>query len=191
MIRILFGALASAVILTVWGALAWTAIGLHEPSMHALTDESGVRAVLRETAPESGAYFLPGMPHDPSDAAALEAWEAHHREGPVAFIVVHPDGLEPMAPSVFLRGFVNALAQGLLASLFLAVAATNLPRYVQRVAFTTALGLFVALAADVTYEVYMYFPGDYTSAMVFDRLIGWLLVGLALAAILRPRPARA
>ena len=49
------------------------------------------------------------------------------------------------------------------------------------------LGLFAALVTHVAYLNWMWFPVDHTLAMSADVVIGWLLAGLAMAAIVGPQ----
>ena len=52
------------------------------------------------------------------------------------------------------------------------------------------LGLFAALVTHVAYLNWMWFPVDHTLAMSANVVIGWLLAGLAMAAIVgRRKPA--
>ena len=186
MTRMLIATVAGAAVLFFWSFIAWTVLPLHDASIR----DPGAAAPALETAlrslPEDGAYFIPYISReDMADETTEHAWRARHETGPVGVLMVVPGGASPMAPSMFMRGALNCLASSLLAVVLLTVAAFRLRGSVQRVAFVTALGLFSSLAADLAYQVWMYFPADYTTAMVVDRLLGWLLVGLVHAAIIR------
>jgi hypothetical protein len=71
----------------------------------------------------------------------------------------------------------------------LAQAAGALASYGAKVLFVALLGLLPGLDVDVGYWNWYGFPGDYTLAVMADHVLGWLLAGLVLAAIIK-RPAR-
>ncbi len=71
------------------------------------------------------------------------------------------------------------LAALLLANISVTVFAT-------RVALVGALGLLSALEVHGSYWNWYGFPADYTLAASVDLVIGWLLVGVTLAMILKP-----
>jgi hypothetical protein len=52
-------------------------------------------------------------------------------------------------------------------------------------------GLFTVLMTDVTLWDFMYYPLDYTLVMAADHLVGTALVGLIVAAIVKPSPSPA
>ena len=191
MTRIAIAGFLAAVILFVWNALAWMVLSMHASSLRPLPNERAVVEALRESHHESGAFFFPSPSHDPdadeqAQEAAMDAFLEAHRQGPVGMLVYNAEGLEPLAPSTFLRGFVLDLLSGLLAATLLAAAAARLRSYGGRVLFVAALGVFVGLVSDLGYWNWMHFPTEYSFVMAADRTIGWLLVALVAAAVVRP-----
>jgi len=51
------------------------------------------------------------------------------------------------------------------------------------------LGIFVSIVAHLTYWNWMGFPLDYTIAMMVDVIVGWILAGLGIAAVVKEKAA--
>lgn len=91
-----------------------------------------------------------------------------------------------MNSRVMATGFIIDLLATLLAATLLFSAARGCCRsYLQRVGFVTGLGVFVGLVGHASYWNWMHFPADYTLAFIVDVVIGWTLVGLVMAAIVK------
>jgi hypothetical protein len=58
--------------------------------------------------------------------------------------------------------------------------------YLPRVGVVALLGVFAALVTHLAYWNWMTFPLDHTIAMAIDVVIGWIVAGLVIAAIVRP-----
>jgi hypothetical protein len=190
--RIIIGGLVGGIILFAWGAIAWMVAPLYSAQFKVLPNEDAVRAVLREGVTEHAMFGVPGMDYSrqrqASDHQAMcDAFMQKHREGPVALLVVDPRGSDPMAPAVFLRGVGLQVLVALIGAWLLAKAGTGLAGYGSRVQFVTVLGLFASLLIDGAYWNWFSFPASYTVTALADHTIGWLLVGLALAGIVKPR----
>lgn len=189
MTRVIIGAFVGAIVLFVWGFAYWVFASWVLLPQHELADQDQVRTVLMENAPESGVYWLPAQPHpgDELDAAALEAaTEGHaerHREGPLAFIALRRDGAEPMDPSMLIKGFGINFLSVLVAALLLAGA--RRPSFSSRVLFVFGLGVLVSSSVHLVSWNFMYHPMDFTLFRIGDSLIGWLLVGVVLAVLMK------
>ena len=91
-----------------------------------------------------------------------------------------------MNAGVLGTGFVIDLLAALLAACLLSSIGPCGRNYWCRVGFVTGLGIFVALVGHLSYWNWMHFPLGYTVAFMIDVTVGWLLAGLAIAAIIRP-----
>lgn len=183
--RILIAAVAGAVILFIYGMVSWMVIPFHNATVNAANDEPGLAAALREHAPRSGFYVVPAM----SGGTSSEAWSdmvARHEAGPIAAISVRHEGATPMSPGVMGRGMAINFVSALLVAFMLSWAAPRLAGYGQRLVFVFLLGVLIAIQSDFNYANWMWFPFDHTLAMALDDILGWLFVGLAQAAIIKP-----
>lgn len=194
MLRILLAGLAGAVVVFVWGMLVWMALPLHDQSVRRLPDEEAVAQALSEQELATGLYVLPSMPEHDADSSAEEAarvneqWMERHREGPVASIFYKRRGGEPMSAGVLGAGLAIDFLAALIAA-YLVSLCDGCRHYLPRVGVVALLGVFAALVTHVAYWNWMAFPLDHTIAMTVDVVIGWILAGLVVAAIVRPGKA--
>jgi hypothetical protein len=66
--------------------------------------------------------------------------------------------------------------------------AASIGSYLGRVLFVAGLGLFLAVAMDAQNWNWMHFPPDWTRGFVLDHLGGMAACGVALGAIVKPKP---
>lgn len=194
MMRIIVAGVLGAVVLFLWGFLYWVQLSwVLVPYKH-MADEAAVVEVLRENLPESGMYWFPMPRHDPDATAeekqaAQEAFEEAHRRGPLGAVSYHAEGSEPMEIGVLVKGFVIEFASALLASILLCCACGR-RGYAARVAFVFGLGLFICVSVHLIGWNYMLDPLEFTLLKIGDSVVGWLLAGLVIAAVVKP-PAEA
>ncbi len=188
--RVLIAAIFSGIVLMMWGFAFWTASPVPQQFLKSLPDAANVVAAIRDSGAESGVYVYPGSEGmDSSDQAALEAWQERHREGPIAHIFLQSEGTEPMAPSVFLMGYLHFAVSALVAATLLAVVVDKLPSYLARVAFVAGCGLFAAVVLGLSDPIWYYHPWGYHLMQASFVVIGWVLAGLVIGAIVRPAKA--
>lgn len=182
-----------AVVLFLWGFVYWVHLsGALVPYKH-MTDEAAVVEVLQENLTETGIYLFPMPEHDPDPnatadekKAANEAYAERHREGPLGAVSYLVEGREVMPPSKLAKGFVINFASALIASIMLCCACGR-RGYAARVAFVFGLGLFVAVSVHLIARNYLFDPLDFTLLKIGDSIVGWLLAGLVIAAVVKPR----
>jgi hypothetical protein len=180
--RTLFAGLAGGIILFIWGALAWTVLPLHNPSLHNIANEDAVINTLRANIDTKGVYIFPGMPHDQGQAA-MDVAMKKYQQGPVGMIIFDPKGSNPMMPGQMIVGLIISILSALIAIWFLSRSTAAASGYLARVAFFGMFGLFISVFAHLTSWNWMGYPFDYISAWIIDTIIGWLLAGIGITAI--------
>ena len=189
MIRLLAGAALSAVVLFVWGFVFWAASGVMYQFLSPLPDEGEVAEALQKRNLESGTYLIP-FPARGADAQARADFRDRSIRGPLVEIVYHKEGVDPADPQPYVAGFCQFLAASLVAGVLLILAQPGLRPYPARVLFVALLGVFASVAVAFSKPVWFHHPWPaalYESAYV---VVGWLLAGLAMAAVIRPaKPA--
>lgn len=187
MTRIITAGVVGAVVYYVWGMLAWMAVPLHTPTIHALPAEQTIIDALTAQNLESGVYVIP-YSENPADMSDPESeFMKRHTAGPIFSIYYQKQGAAPMNAGVLGTGFVIDLLAALLAACLLSSIGPCGRSYWCRVGFVTGLGIFVALVGHLSYWNWMHFPLGYTVAFMIDVTVGWLLAGLAIAALIRPQ----
>jgi hypothetical protein len=170
--RITLAALAGGAILFVWAAAAWMVLPLHS-SIKPLPDEKAVLSSMERANAPRGIYFVGGEEKSP---------------GPQALVVYTPH-TEAMTGRQLMRSFAFDLVAAFAVAWLLSRATAM--SFAKRVVFVVvAGGLLAAVIVDLPNWNWFAYPADYTLASAANKLIGWVLAGLALAAIVR-RPAAA
>ena len=183
--QVLIAGVVGGLILWVWGFLAWAILPLHTPSMHNIQTEDPVIEVMQNSMQTEGVYVFPAMPADMSDEAGHEAWVSKHKRGPVGMIIYNPDGSDPMMPSQMVVGFLIFVITASIAAWFLSRSTAAASPYMARVAYCGMIGIFISFISHLTAWNWMGFPFVYTSAMMIDSVLGWLLTGFGIAGIVK------
>ncbi len=191
--QILLSGLLGAVILFVWSFLAWTIIPIHTPTLRTIQNEDSVIAVMKKSMPEKGVYNFPAMPAVTPEMskeekdAVMKKMEDKALRGPVGMIVYDPQGAGFMTPAETATGFVLFFITAALAAWFLQRSTAAAGPYLVRVVFCGMLGIFLSVAVYLSEWNWMGYPADYTVGLIMDAVIGWLLAGLGIAAIIKAK----
>jgi len=188
--KVLLGGMAGGVALFVWSIVAWTLLPLHSPSTRRLPAEDQVVAALVTAQTPAGFFVIPGL-HEPSGSskeqqeAAMKAWEDRAGHGPVATLVYNPAG---RSPSRMFWPMIRGLSLALACTLFSAwvLSRARIASHLGRVAFVLGMGSFAWFLGPAMQWNWFGYPGGYTLAMLTDAVIGWAIVGVVQAGILRP-----
>jgi hypothetical protein len=188
--KIILGALVGGIILFVWSWLAWVVLPLHVASMRPIENEDRVTEVLQSNLGVHGVYLYPSMARDEEISAeeqktATEEWEKKYERGPVGMIIYNPRGSDPNMPSQMAAGFVIDLAAALMAVWLLSRSTAFAASFVARVAYCGMLGILISVFAHLMNWNWLGYPLDYTTAMIADTVVGWLLAGIGIAAIVK------
>lgn len=118
--------------------------------------------------------------------AAMKAFGASAAQRPYAFVVFQPQGRDTMAGfgGLLARQAASDIAAALLAAF---IAAAVVGSRMKRVLVVAAMGLFAWLAMAVPYWNWYRFPADFIGAALVEQLVGWVLGGVAIAFVLKPR----
>ncbi|MBI4548255.1 MAG: hypothetical protein HY707_09760 [Ignavibacteriae bacterium] len=182
--KIILAAITGGIILWVWGFLAWVVFPLHKPSIRNISNEDAVIEVLRTNMDAKGVYIFPGMPAD-YNQASMEAYTQKYMRGPMGMIIYDPQGSDPMMASQFINGLIIFIISAFLAAWFLSRSTAAASSYFARVLFCGMLGIVVSVFTYLSAWNWMGYPLDYTTAMMIDAIVGWLLAGFGIAAIVK------
>jgi hypothetical protein len=181
MIKLVLGTFLSALAIFAFGAVFWMS-PIHEPYVgKTKSGDEAVGRFLREEFPQAGYYRIPGVQANDDETVRL------HRAGPVATIHFRPEGVEPMAPSVMIRGFLHGWVTVALLALVLRLATPA--TYGSRVLLVAVAG-----AAGVVYTrlgdgIWWFQPWPWLILTAAYGFAVFLIAGLVLAAFVKPTPA--
>ncbi len=193
--RVILGSILTALVVFIWGAVAWTVLQPYNDAFLQMSDEAAVSAVLNEQLPESGAYFLPPMPVDAPNAteeekaATMDAFVARHERGPLGLILFHKSGEPLMEPMLLVRGFAIQAGAAFLMALALSIA--RVPSFFGRYGIVLLMALFAVTMTHAVNWNFLRFPDAFTLVLIADGLVAWGLGGFVMAIIVRPKHAGA
>jgi hypothetical protein len=187
-VRVLLGAVASALALLLWGFLFWVVLSAPGGALRAVPDEAGLMQTLRERLPASGSYAFPSPPAGTaaSDPAALEAFRQRNLAGPMGIIHFRRTGTDPLSPRNYAKDFLHLLAASFVAALLLAAVLPALETYARRAAFVFGLGVFAAVAVRLYDPVWWHLPWRHFAYSALYDCAAWLISGLVLGGIVKP-----
>jgi len=178
--RVIAAGLAGAVAMFIWGALSHLAL-LKGAGFTRLPNEEIVVAALRTSISEDGLYFFPSPDFSgKTTAAETAAWEAQFRAGPTGMIVYHRSGGSPVSPKKLLLQFLSELFAAGIGGFVLSLIVAP---YWKRVLVMGLLGAFSCLSVSAIYWNWYGFPHAFFLAQCVDKVLGWLLAGSVMAAI--------
>jgi hypothetical protein len=184
-VRVFFAALIAAVLGFAWGFIFWGVLGAGSMIMAPLPQEATVKEALVNAGLASGVYVYP-FPAKMDDEEDVRRAQEQHMKGPIMQIAYRPDGGPPMPPEQYVKGVVHYFAVALIAGALLAMARSSLPRYGSRVLFVLLLGLLATVWAHWADAIWFADPWPYTAGRGLESLVTALIMGLVLAAIIKP-----
>lgn len=186
MVRILVVAVLAALVIQVWGIVYWVASPLPHRFLRALPEQERVIGVLSDAVPATGVYRFP-FPAEDSEAA-VEAFMARHREGPIGTVFFREEGSDPMSLMTFVRGFLHNVLSALLVTVLMLLAGPGLGTYGRRVVFVALVGTFAAVAVGLSPPIWLQHPWAYETFNSFYVATSWTLAGLVMAKLIRATP---
>lgn len=181
--RVLFGGILGGIVMFCWGAISHLVLPLGQMGISNLPNEEAVLSAMRQSIPEPGLYFFPGMDMTRKQTPEEErAWQQRYDTGPVGLLAYQPHGGSVMSPSQLGVELGSDIVAALVAAILLTMTAVG---YAGRVAFSGALGLIAWLSISISYWNWYKFPSAFTLAEGFDQVMGWLIAGIVLAALVK------
>jgi hypothetical protein len=138
---------------------------------------------LKSNIGEKAVYVFPAMP--PEGQPGMDSYTQKMEQGPVGLIIYDPQGMGRMMTSQFVTGLIIDILAALLAAWILSRSTALGSSYIARVTFCGLLGIFISLGSFLPGWNWMGYALDYTTAMVADALLGWLIAGLVIASLVK------
>jgi hypothetical protein len=190
--KIVLAAILGAVAMFIWTAIAHMFLPLGETGIAEIPNESAVLRTLQSNiGDQTGLYIFPGMGVG-KDASRQEKNEAmkHMNEklaaNPSGIVMYHPPGrLFAFGKALGLE-FVTQLIEAILVVFLLAQ--TRLETFAGRVGFVLAAGILAAIATNISYWNWYGFPATYTASYMLIQIVGFFIIGIVAALVLRRHP---
>jgi hypothetical protein len=191
MIRsLVLGTILGGLTAFIWSGISWSLLTWHEKPLRAFQDEDEVAAVIASHTTASGTYLLPGGPlqegmtAEQKKAAQTLAMQKMQK-GPIVFAAIRRDGFGLYSQGLLFQLLIQMASAFLLTWLVLQTGLS----YARRVVFLAVAGLAAGVIADLPNWNWWGFSGAYTAVNIVDFMLTWLLAGLVIAKVAKPRPA--
>jgi hypothetical protein len=184
--RVLIAGILGAIAMFVWMSIAHIATPLATTGFSQIPNEGPVLSAMRNSMGNTqGLYFYPWT--DMKGPKAMEKQAEVFKTKPHGILIYNPPGSPGMMPSMMFEEFVKEAVLSLIAAFLLMQ--TALAGYAARVGFVSLVGLAGALTTNPSYMIWYGFPANYTLSYGFIDFFGFVVAGLVIAAIVRPKSA--
>jgi len=181
----LLAGLVGGLIMFAWGFIYWGLTGAGASTVKNTLNDDAMAAALRTNLTDRGVYVVPSRPAT-MDQAAMDLYTKKYEQGPIALIIYDPMGSHLMTPGQMIGGFLLGVLACCVAAWFLSRSTATTSTYFARVAFCGMFGILISLSTHLVNWNWMGYPLDYVTKWIADSVIGWLLAGLGIAAIVKP-----
>ena len=187
--RILLAGILGGVAMFVWASLAHMVLPLGQTGIQEIPNEASVLSAMHSSLGEkSGMYMFPGMelgasPTREQQHAAMEHYGEKLAGNPSGLLIYHPPGAKALTPGQLITEFLTEVIEALIVVFLLAQ--TRLTRFGSRVGFVTLAGVLAAITTNISYWNWYGFPGSYTAAYISIEIVGYLIIGIVAALIMR------
>jgi hypothetical protein len=192
--KILFAGILGGIAMFIWTSIAHLMLPLGEAGISEIPNESAVlNAMQSNIGDQTGLYIFPGLGVG-KNATRQEKSEAmkHMNEK----IAANPSGIlmyhAPGRPFAFGKAlgieFVTELLEAILVVFLLAQ--TRIASFAGRVGFVLVAGILAAIATNISYWNWYGFPSVYVGSFMLIQIVGFFVVGIVAALVLRKTSLR-
>jgi hypothetical protein len=193
--KILLAGILGGIVMFIWTSIAHMALPLGEAGIGEIPNESAVLSAMQSNiGDQTGLYIFPG-PGLGKNATRQEKNEAMKHMGekiatnPSGILMYHAPGRQLMLGKLLGVEFGTELLAAILVVFLLAQ--TRIASFAGRVGFVLVAGILAAIATNVSYWNWYGFPCVYTASYMFIQIVGFFLVGIVAAFMLRKMSVRA
>jgi len=192
--KILLAGIFGGIVMFIWTSIAHMALPLGEAGLGEIPNESAVLSAMQSNiGDQTGLYIFPGHGVG-KNATRQEKQEVMKHMGekiatnPSGILMYHPPGRPLVLGKLLGIEFVTELLEAILVVFLLAQ--TRIASFAGRVGFVLVAGILAAIATNVSYWNWYGFPCVYTASYMFIQIVGFFLVGIVAAFMLRKMSVR-
>ena len=192
--RILFAGILGGIVMFIWTSIAHMALPLGEAGINEIPNESAVLNAMQSSMGDTaGLYIFPGLgvgknaTRDEKNEA-MKQMQQRIAANPSGILMYHPRGRQFAFGKSLAVEFSTEVLQAIL--IIWLLAQTRIESFAAGVGFVLIAGILAAITTNVSYWNWYGFPGVYTASNIFTEVVGFVLVGVMAALILR-KPSRA
>jgi hypothetical protein len=189
--RILLAGILGGIVMFIWTSIAHMALPLGEAGINEIPNESAVLSAMQSSIGDKiGLYIFPGLGVGKNatreeKSEAMKQMQQRIAANPSGILMYHPPG-RPFAFGKSLAiEFSTEVLQAILVIWLLAQ--TRIGSFAGRVGFVLIAGILAAITTNVSYWNWYGFPSVYTASYILIEIVGFFLVGIVAALLLRKR----
>jgi hypothetical protein len=188
--KILLADILGGIAMFLWRAIAHLVLPLGEAGLSEIPNESAVLSAMQSNiGDQTGLYIFPGLGVGKNATRqekneALKQIAAKASTGPSGLLMYHPTRPFTFGKWMGIE-FGTELLEAILV-LFL-LSGTRIASFTGRVGFVLVAGILAAIATNVSYWNWYGFPRVYTASYMLIQIVGFFLVGIVAALVLRKR----
>src|SRR5262245_56674417 len=189
--KILLTAVLGGIVMFVWTSIAHMALPLGEAGINEIPNESAVLSAMQGSiGDKTGLYIFPGLGVGKSatreeKSEAMKQMQQRIAANPSGLLMYHPPGRQFAFGKSLAIEFTTEVLQAILVIWLLAQ--TRIGSFAGRVGFVLTAGILAAITTNVSYWNWYGFPGIYTASYILIEIVGFVLVGVLAALMLRKR----
>jgi hypothetical protein len=180
MTKIFIASLVGAIIMFVWGFLAWDVLPIHANTFMYTPAQDAIMKTMADNNLESGVYTMPSAPTKEERQKIM--MEMKGKSAASVYYIKEHEGMDMM---MFVRGFLFDFIVLFAACILLA---NNMGgSFFSRWWMVMMIGVIMIFGYHLMYWNYMGHLWNFTRDFVLDTAIGWGICGLWLAWYLGKR----
>ena len=189
--RILLAGILGGIVMFIWTSIAHMALPLGEAGINEIPNESVVLDAMQSSmGDKTGLYIFPGLGVGKNATReekneAMKQMQQRIAANPSGILMYHPPGRQFAFGKSLAVEFSTEVLQAILVIWLLAQ--TRIGSFAGRVGFVLVAGILASITTNVSYWNWYGFPGVYTSSYILIEIVGFVLVGVIAALILRKR----
>src|SRR6478736_88297 len=189
--KILLAGVIGGIVMFIWTSIAHMALPLGEAGINEIPNESGVLSAMQSSMGDNSVlYIFPGLGVGKNATReekneAMKQMQQRIAANPSGILMYHPPGRQFAFGKSLAVEFSIEVLQAILVIWLLAQ--TGIDSFAGRVGFVVIAGILAAITTNVSYWNWYGFPGVYTASYMLIEIVGFLLVGIVAALLLRKR----
>ncbi len=189
--RILLAGILGGIAMFVWTSIAHMALPLGEAGINEIPNESALLSAMQSSIGDNaGLYIFPGLGVGKNATReakneAMKQMQQRIAANPSGLLMYHPPGRQFAFGKSLAVEFSTEVLQAILVIWLLAH--THIGSFAGRVGFVLIAGILAAITTNISYWNWYGFPGVYTVSYILIEIVGFFLVGIVAALLLRKR----
>jgi hypothetical protein len=187
--RILLAGILGGIVMFLWNFVAHELLPIGEMGVKVMPKEEAVRGALETNLGDNPGFYIfpsggftPGMQGKEKEEAMKKSAE-QMASGAAGVLIYCPKRIFNFPKRLMIQGATDIVLA--LLAVFL-LSCTRIAGYAGKVGFVLTVGILAAIVTNVPYRNWFGFPKAYTVGQMIEVVVGFLLVGIVAAMIVKP-----